>query len=270
MDLIEIREFTIQLSQDAGKILKDFFTSQEYDKQSKGDAGDIVTQADVEVDSFIRKALAAKYPDAFIMTEETTSGDYRPLKEKEWLFIVDPLDGTINFSRNMSHFAVAIGLMHKGVMQLSVVHIPMKDQTYWADADTDGAFLNGKLISASSISAPSEMTIACDWSNNAEARVKMLTILSGLSEKTRRIKCLGSPAVDLCLVARGDLDGYIHTRLRPWDITPAYLVEKAGGKVTNFKQDTWDIFRLDIIACNKDIYEELASTITFTSSEEIK
>jgi myo-inositol-1(or 4)-monophosphatase len=270
MDLRAARAFTIDLSKEAGNIAKEFFTSQTFHKQAKGTNGDIVTQADLEIDEYIQKALSEKYPFAHIMSEETTSGDYRDLLKKDWVFIVDPLDGTINFSRNINHFGIAIGLMHKGTMQMSVANLPMRSETYWADADTDGAFLNEKAITTSPTTILDEMVVACDWSNNVLARERMVKIISNIVQKSRRIKCLGSPVADLCMVAKGDLDGYVHTRLRPWDITPAYIVQKAGGHVANFGQDDWNIFQLDIVASNAHLYNDLKKLIPYNSSSEIK
>lgn len=269
MDLLHVKQTVIDTIKQAGSIEKEYFTSQKFEQQSKGDS-DIVTQVDTEIDAFIRKQLSQAFPEVHLMTEETTSGDYRYLKEKEWVFIVDALDGTINFTRRNPHFGIAIGLMKKGTMVLSVAYLPMKGELYVADERTKGAYLNDERINVSAISAMNKMVIGCDWSNNGLAREQMITILSDLSKKTRRIKCMGSPVADLCLVAKGDFDAYIHTRLRPWDITPAYIVQKAGGAVTNFSQDSWDIFRIDIVASNKVLAKQLAAMIPFTSSTEIK
>lgn len=269
MDVQAACDITIEISKQAGKILQHYFTSQNFNKHTKGLTGDVVTQADTETDAFIRQKLSERFPHVHIMSEETTSGDYRSLKEKEWLFIVDPLDGTINFTRNTPHFGVSIGLLHKGKIVMSVARLPMQDETYWADDVTVGAFLNSKQIAVSSATQMKEMVIACDWSNNLEARNNMLKILERITQDTRRIKSLGSPVSDLCLVAKGDIDAYIHTRLRPWDITPAYIVQKAGGIASNFRRADWDVFRLDLIAGNPHAHEQLAKYVHYASSADI-
>ncbi|OGH11223.1 MAG: hypothetical protein A2857_00985 [Candidatus Levybacteria bacterium RIFCSPHIGHO2_01_FULL_36_15] len=255
-------EQVILIAKEAGLILEGFFESKNFDIAPKSGGIDVLTEADTKVDVLVRKRLSEQFPNADILTEETSKGDYMHLKDSSDLWIVDPLDGSINFSRNNPHFGIAIGYVQKGNIKLAVAHLPMKDETYWAQESVEGAFFNGKKIQVSKTNDLKSMVISCDWSNNPEARKKLLDILGKVSSQTRRIKCSGSPVADLCLLARGNIDAYIHPRLRPWDVTPAYIAQKAGATVTTLENKAWNVFNLDILATNEALHNELSTLIS--------
>lgn len=260
-DTLSQKEYAISIAKEAGLILKDFFQSKNFQVNSKSGGIDVLTEVDTKVDEFLRSKIKDKFPDCDLLTEETARGDYSHLLGSEKLWIVDPLDGSINFSRNNPYFGIAIGYVKKGVIKLAVAHLPMRDETYWAEDNTDGAYLNNKKIKVSTTSDLNSTVLACDWSNNPEARKKLLDILAKVSTLTRRIKCSGSPVADLCLLARGDIDVYIHPKLRPWDVTPAYIAEKAGARVTTLKNQKWNVFNFDILATNGIIHKQLLSLL---------
>ncbi len=129
IDLTEARKYLIELLTQAGNTLRRYFDSGVYTQKSKGGV-DFATQADEEVDAFLVEQIKRQYPQSNFLTEETAPADYSSLKDTKGLWVIDPLDGTVNFSRKHPNFAISIGLVDKGVSKLGVVHIPMTGDTY--------------------------------------------------------------------------------------------------------------------------------------------
>ena len=148
INLTEARKYLTGIISQAGKILKKYFVSGKFTSRSKGGV-DFLTKADEEVDRFLLENIRKKYPQNEILTEETAPKDYSPLKQTDNLWIIDPLDGTGNFSRHHPNFAISVGLVDKGISKLGIVYIPMEDKLYWAEKNKKGAFLNGKPIKVS-------------------------------------------------------------------------------------------------------------------------
>lgn len=261
MELNSIKENLISVILEAGEILKKYFYSNDLVSYQK-EGVDFTTEADREVDSFLIKKLKEIYPQIEFLTEETAPNDYVLFKNKDNLWVIDPLDGTTNFSRKNSNFAISIALASKGQPLLGVVYLPISDKLYSAQIDEDGAFLNKKPISVSSISKLKEATIACDWSWDLEKRKDVVKWLNNINASFRQIKSLGSASSDLASLAEGKIDAYIHSGVKPWDVAAVVLIiEKAGGVITDAKGNKWNIFNPEIIATNKIIHGEVIKLI---------
>jgi myo-inositol-1(or 4)-monophosphatase len=257
----EARTFLLELMPQAGKILKDYFTSRNFTHTSKG-GFDFMTQADAEADAFILKKLKAHFPRANFLTEESAPKDYSHLYEVENLWIVDPLDGTINFSRGTPHFAISIGLVHAGKPTLGVIYMPMTGEIYWAEKDDPIAYHYAEPIHVSKVDDLGESVIACDWAWGLEKRKNVVRWLGQISPNVRQIKSMGSAVADLAQLAAGRIDGYIHSGLKPWDVAAAaLLVEKAGGKITTPEGKEWNVFQPDILATNTLLHAKILRLI---------
>ncbi|MBU1000720.1 inositol monophosphatase [Patescibacteria group bacterium] len=262
IDLDEAREYLLKLILKAGDILKKYFISGKFTSISKGGV-DILTQADKEVDTFLLKNIKSKFPQCSFLTEETAPGNYPSFKEKDNLWIIDPLDGTINFSRHNPHFAISIGLVNKGIPQLSVVYLPIEDKLYWAQIDQNEAFLNGKAIKVSATNDLKEVVLCCDWGWNLETRLTVVRWLKKINASIRQIKCMGSAVADLASLADGSIDIYLHSNLKPWDTAASsLLIEKAGGKITTPKGGKWNVFNQEMLASNKILHTTILDLLS--------
>jgi|SRR3989344_318457 len=250
IDLTEAREFAVDIAQHAGELLRARFASGEFTMRLKG-VVDLVTQADEEVDAFLRAEIAKKYPTGQLLTEETAPKEYSHLKSAESLWVIDPLDGTTNFSRGSPHFSVSIALVEKGITQMAVVHVPMTGDMYSAQANKEFAFLNGNPIHVSETSDVKQSIFAFDWPYDFVKRAEIVQLLGIFNSKVRALKCMGSAVADLASLARGQIDVYMHAGLKPWDVAASsLLIQKAGGTITTKDGCEWDVFQPDILATN--------------------
>ncbi|MBI5614347.1 hypothetical protein HY947_05455 [Candidatus Gottesmanbacteria bacterium] len=210
--LTEAREYLTSLVRQAGDILRTYFTSGVFTQKSKGGV-DFLTEADEKVDEFLLSNIQKQYPSANFLTEETAPKDYTHLKESDNLWVIDPLDGTVNFSRHCPNFAISIGLVDKGISQLGIVYVPMTKEIYYAQADLGDAYLNDIPIHVSSTKVLGETIVACDWAWGLEKRFNVVEWLRKICTHVRQIKSMGSGVADLVSLAEGKIDIYICIRV---------------------------------------------------------
>jgi myo-inositol-1(or 4)-monophosphatase len=257
IELTDAREFLSKISEEAGETLGKYFISGNYSSRQK-EGVDFTTQADEEVDSFLRESIKRKYPNTNFLTEETAPDDYTPLKNAENLWVIDPLDGTINFSRKHSNFAISIALVNKGKSKLAVVYLPVTKDLYWAQEDQEGTYLNGLPVGVSETDDLGKSVIGCDWAWGLEKRKNIIFWLSKICTHVRQIKSMGSAVSDLASLSSGKIDCYIHSGLKPWDVAASsFLVTKAGGRITTPNGEVWDVFNSDIFASNNLLHQKI-------------
>lgn len=266
IDLTQARKYLAELTPRAGEILSKYFAHRNFRSREK-EGIDFTTQADVEIDAFLRDNIERQYPQTNFLTEETASGDYSSLRDTENLWVIDPLDGTTNFSRKHPHFSISVALVNMGRPRLGVVYVPMTKDLYWAQLDQEGAYLNGKPIAVSSTDNLRKSVIACDWAWELEKRLNVLRWLGTVSPHVRQIKSMGSGVADLASLASGGIDVYFHSGYKPWDVAAsALLIEKAGGKITTPTGESWDVFHSDILASNGILHNSILNLINRRSS----
>ncbi len=222
INLEEIEQFAIQIAQVSGRILMDL--KGRVVAQEKGHR-DLVTAADHASQSQIQVEIATRFPEHRFVGEESTEFDSRWQSGLAW--VVDPLDGTLNFVHGLPGFSVSIALCRDAKPLVGVVHDPWLGETYSAFAG-GGARCNGKPIAPSNCvdldralfvhSLPSVVT-----PNHPELK-RFVAMVQNCS--TRR---LGSAALNLCFVAQGRLDGYWATTLKPWDVAAGILIAQEAG-----------------------------------------
>lgn len=195
---------------------------------------DVVTKADLASDQLISEGLRDVFPTHGIRTEETgISG-----KESEFLWIIDPIDGTVNFSRGMPMWGISIALLHKGEPLLAVCYLPRLDEMYTAIYG-QGAFCNAKPIRVSHTSELSRAIVSNGDFNVGPVQdipnlnTRNLRIFAEQAKHMQRVKCVGSAVVEGCFIAAGRLDVYSMTMSYPWDIAGiTLLIREAGGIAT--------------------------------------
>ena len=224
---------------------------------------DIVTDADFAADRTIRKILLAHSPSDRFMSEEGDAAERARLwtlaktSDNINLWIVDPLDGTTNYSRNMYPFCVSIALYRAGAVQAGAVYDPIRREMFSAERG-HGAWLNGKPIHASSKNILEEAVVGAEWGRAPSVRRRTATIFARIVDQAMTGRAHGSAAISMCCIAAGRLDGYIHLSLAPWDVAAAALiVEEAGGKVTNPAGEPWTVHSKAFVASNGRLHTRL-------------
>jgi len=188
---------------------------------------DIKIELDSQTQKLIEGMLADAFPDHAILGEE--GGEEATSQRYEW--IVDPIDGTVNFSYGIPHFCVSIACRDRGTTVAGVVYDPMREEMFSA-MKGQGAFLNGKKISASSRTQMSEMILSLGFSKSGETVKKCLELYQYYGPRSRKLRAMGAAAMDLAYIASGRIDAYIEQGIKIWDIAAGQLLlEEAGGKV---------------------------------------
>jgi len=195
--------------------------------QTKSSATDVVTQMDQAAERLIRERIGAVRPhDAFLGEEEGVSAG---TSEVRW--VIDPIDGTVNYLYDLPDWAVSIAAEINGETVVGVVEIPRRGETYTA-VKGRGAFLNGMPLRCSGESTLAQALVATGFGYARERRVHQAKVLTGVLPNVRDIRRGGACSVDLCAVAAGRVDGYYERGVQAWDIAAGrLLVTEAGGRI---------------------------------------
>jgi myo-inositol-1(or 4)-monophosphatase len=237
--------------------LKRFFNGKFIISHKEG-INNLVTEADHASDKAIRSVIKSVFPDHGIVSEESAE----KISESDYRWIIDPIDGTVNFANGIPICCVSIGLEYKGEMLMGAVYNPNLEEFFFAEKGK-GATLNGEKIS---VSSKIHLVTSCLVTGFPYTYLDQpngpLEVFSKLIKKGIPVRRLGSAAIDLCWVAAGRFDGFYEHELHVWDSAAGYLmVEEAGGKVTNLKGEKYDPFQPGIIATNGQIHDELLKVI---------
>ncbi|MYL24440.1 inositol monophosphatase [Halomonas alkaliantarctica] len=217
-------EIAITIAEEAGRMIVQARKEHSFGQRLKG-GDELVTDADVTVDRLIRERLQAHFPGETLLSEEL-SPDQQQL-DAPALWVVDPIDGTVNFANGLRHVAVSIGWLEKGVGKVGVVHAPFLQETF-AATKGQGATLNGEPIQPSDATELSHTLVATGFPYQKVDREALLTRLSAVLSQCQDIRRNGSAALDLCDVACGRLDAYYES-VSPWDIAAGWLIAREAG-----------------------------------------
>ena len=241
----------------AGNILIKDFREVENLQVSKKGIGDFVTSADLSSEKAIIKILQKGYPKIEIMSEETNSETNLNKHEKMW--IIDPLDGTLNFLHGLPHFAISMAFMVNEEIISGIIYDPIKDELFWAEKGIC-AFLNGKRIRVSARSQLKDALVSTGipWKGMESSHKNYLKILENIMKSSSGIRRYGAAALDLAYVAAGRYDAFWEFNLKTWDIAAgALIVKEAGGYVGNINKNENYLYTGNIYACNNNLVDEL-------------
>lgn len=246
----------IEAARSAGQLIREAF-GQAVSIQTKTNARDLVTEIDTRSQQTIISILKRDFPNVPILAEEGERGSH----DGEMLWLVDPLDGTTNFTRGIELFTVAICLSLGRVPVAAAVYHPILDQLYTAEIG-QGAYLNAKRLSVSTTGSLEEFTVSSNLSYKNEERVVILENIRRLMMKTAGLRLIFSVELELCMVARGSFDAAIVYQANPWDMAAGCLiVREAGGRVTNWSGDDWKITDSNCLASNASGHDALLSML---------
>jgi myo-inositol-1(or 4)-monophosphatase len=251
-----------QAADEAGAILMERFGRLSGSEIERHGRRDVVTAADHAAEQCIRRVLGSYDPDIPVLGEEGARGvaENRELRGPVW--IVDPLDGTVNYVQGIPVFAVSIGLVEDGKPILGVVHAPALGQTFWG-APGNGCFEGSRPISVSITPMLDDSILATGFAYERDTLTDdNIGNLVAMASRTRGIRRLGSAAMDLAWTASGRLDGFWELHLSPWDVAGgAALVLAAGGRVTDQRGGQDWLFGRNIVATNGMLHEPLRTAL---------
>ena len=256
MDFEPQKQLAVAAAEKGARILQSRFGN--ISRIRKKAAQEIVTEADTESEKAIIAVIRNNFPKHGILSEEcgltTGSSEYR--------WIIDPLDGTVNFAHQVPIFCISIALSFKGAVVLGVVLNPLTGELFSA-VSGEGAQLNGLPIQVSSIASVSESLLVTGFPYNVNAIFDpVITRFGNCLKAAQGIRRLGSAALDLCYVACGRFEGFWEQNLKPWDTAAGALIAtEAGGRVTTFSHQPYAVDQIEILATNGHIHQEMVGLL---------
>ena len=229
------------------------------DIRHKGHPTDLVTEWDVRSEELIRRVLAERTPGIAVLGEEAGQG--AGTGDARWL--VDPIDGTVNFAHGLPIWSISIALEDAGAIAVGVVAAPRLG--WWFEASRGGGARDGAgaALGVSAISRLDHALLVTGFPYDRATRPdNNFAEWEHLQRRAGACRRLGAASIDLCLVASGSMDGYWEKHLKPWDIAAGTLiVAEAGGTVTNWTGDPLDVHEGSVVASNGAIHEELVAEL---------
>lgn len=243
----------------AGAVLQGYLGKLEDSIVEKGRPGDLVTAADKAAETVILDHFYRHLPEHAILSEESGQHGNR---ENQYLWAIDPLDGTTNFAHQYPAFAVSIGLLIDGIPQVGVIYDPFHNELFRAAASL-GATRNRRQIRVSNITELSKSLLVTGFAyDRRETTDNNYAEFCHLTHLTQGVRRSGSASLDLAHVACGRVDGYWERGLSPWDMAAGIiLVREAGGIVSAYNQTALDILSGRILATNSSIHHSLSTEL---------
>lgn len=234
------------------------FFNQSFTISNKEGINNLVTEADHAAEKAIIDVIHKAYPDHYILSEEAGAIS----KDSEYKWIIDPIDGTVNFAHGIPLNCVSIGIEKGGEIVMAAVLNPHLNELFFAEKGK-GATLNDKPIR---VSEQSKTIKACLVTGFPYTYINTpngpLEIFERFVRKGVPVRRLGSAAIDLCWVAAGRFDGFYEHKLEAWDSAAGYLiVEEAGGKVTDHEGNKFSVYQHKVLATNGKIHDEMVAVI---------
>ncbi len=230
-----------------------------FDVYEKGSSANIVTSSDLAVQHFLVERLGALIPGCGFLCEEEDMDDL----SHEYIWIVDPIDGTANYARALPDCCISVGLARDGEVVAGVVYVPWKDELFRAEKGL-GAFCNDRPLHVSGRSFEEGIMCAALCTYYKQYSSACSEIIYDIYMRSNDVRRYGSAAVELCMIARGDFELYFEMRLQPWDFAAAGLILKeAGGSICGFDGNPLDPFRQGmVIAANSPAScKEIVATV---------
>ncbi len=226
-----------------------------------------VTHVDKNAEHLLLESLSKIVPNSGFLAEESGESN----KNSEFLWIIDPLDGTTNYIHSLYPVAISIALMHNNEPVIGVIHEVGLNEVFYASKN-DKAYMNNKQISVSKIKHVKDSLLATGFPYYDYDRMEQyMNLMKEFMHVSHGLRRLGSAATDLAYVACGRFEGFFEYSLSPWDVAAgAFIIEQAGGKVSDFSGGNNYIYGQEILATNANIFEELLSYTMKYMSPDVK
>lgn len=236
---------------EAGKLVMTKFAR--INKMTFKRKNDIVTEMDYESEKLIIDIIRKHFPDHNFYTEESGTID----EQSDYTWLVDPIDGSINYFHAMAPFRIAVCLLHKEEPIMTFIYNPLRKQLHFAEKGK-GAFLDGKRIKVSDNNDLKHTIVHTHISSRIDARARTLLGLGSIFREILHVRVIGSGIAATTYIADGKFDVFFNISTNPWDVLPgALLVEEAGGKVTDVNGKKVTIDSTSILATNGKIHRKM-------------
>jgi myo-inositol-1(or 4)-monophosphatase len=233
---------------------------------------DIVTDADIAAQTLITDSIRTHFPNHGFLTEEE---DLQLPIDGDYIWIIDPLDGTSNYSRQLVNFSVSIAMARKepdGSLQsmVGVVYDPLQHELFSVIRGQSSWYGNHdewqtKTLMVADTKLLEQAIFSLDWSHGRDKREQTLQILHTVAHEVRTVRGIGSAALAMAWIAAGRLDAYLNLNLYPWDIAAgSLLIQQAGGIVSTTASDTWNLKQSANLATNGHLHKDLHTLIQQT------
>lgn len=278
-ELVRLEIFSKELAIEAGTLALEKW-HRPLNTRSKG-FRDVVTDADFAVQALITGKIKKQFPDHGFITEE----EDRSLPDRGQItWIIDPIDGTTNYSRQIPTFCVSIAAVQlnarnwddsggsestdpKHEVLAGVIYDPFRREIFYGSRGR-GSFINDKPLSTSQTTSLETAVIGLDWSHDNQRRKQMLDAVNCMLGQVQTVRAVGSAALALAWIAAGRLDAYCNLALSAWDVAAAeLLIEEAGGKLTDIYGGRWQLHHNGCLATNAHLHQQFVEITRFGNSQ---
>lgn len=257
-DLTSLVQIAEAIAETGGAVLNEYWGKIHHSKD-KEQVGNIVTEADEVSEQRIFSLLKSECPQHQILSEESGSLNKG---NSDYLWIIDPLDGTVNYSHQYPIVSVSVALAFKGQVIVGIVYNPILNEWFQA-VRGQGAFFNDQPLHVSKVAHLEKSLLATGFAyDRRETKDNNYAEFSHLTDQSQGVRRGGSAALDLAYVAAGKFDGYWERGIQPWDVAAgSLLVEEAGGKVSGYDGSVLDLNSGRILASNTLLHEKLITEL---------
>ena len=255
--------FCVSTAQRAGEIIRAIRRDGVIQHRYK-EGIELVSSADEASHRFIQAEIESRYPQDVVLSEEGDSAGNKTLLERS-LWIVDPIDGTVNFFHGQDCVAIAIAYAENGVVKAGAVHAPFRGETF-AAIKGEGAWCNDRRIKVSETTRLRDALIGTGFPHDRNDLTLLIRRLVSVLQSCQDVRRLGSPALDICFVADGRLDGFYEGSLAPWDVGAAALIAREAdahwGHLNGVPDSApSDLYGQDVIVATPAIFDSLAGLL---------
>jgi len=250
-------ELAIRAAREAGAILQDY-ASRGFQIEHKGRIN-LVTEADLASERHIKRLIAAHYPNHRVLAEESGASGR---SADEYCWIIDPLDGTTNFSHGVPCYAVSIGVEYKGEMVAGAIYDPSRDEMFAAERGA-GATLNDRKIHVSDVERLEKALVVSGFPYDVRERMdEYLPAWRAFLNHAQGVRRFGAAAIDMAYVAMGRLEGFWEHGLNAWDTAAGWIIiEEAGGRVTKLDGSPFDNYSASLLCTNGKVHDEMLDVL---------
>lgn len=257
-------ELAIRAAREAGAILQDY-AARGFQIENKGRIN-LVTEADLASERHITQLIGSHFPSHRILAEEGGASGHPG--EDNYVWIIDPLDGTTNYSHGFPCYAVSIGIELHGKAVAGVIYDPTRDELFAAERGA-GATLNGNKIRVSAVDHLERALVVSGFPYDVRERMEeYLPAWREFLKHTQGVRRLGAAAIDMCCVASGRMDGFWENGLNPWDTAAGWvIIEEAGGRVTKLDGSPFDNYSASLLCTNGAIHDQMLAVLALLKNE---
>jgi len=242
---------------ESSAILKEYF-DKDFIIESKDIVSNLVTEVDKSSEAKIIDIIRKEYPDHNILSEEI--GALNTASDVKW--IIDPIDGTINYAHHIPICCISIGVEVAGEIVMGGIYNPFSNELFFAEKGK-GAYFNDKRINVSKETSFAKSLLVTGFPYNTSGNQnKPVEVFAAIVNKDIPVRRLGSAALDICWTACGRFDGFWEYNLHAWDVAAGYIIlTEAGGIVTDFKGGKYSVYNKEILASNGKIHQDMLDII---------